>query len=41
MNDYYIATRYPEDWSEQYSEKDAKEALKIAEIIIQFILDKL
>ena len=41
LNDYYIATRYPGDWPEKYSKKEAKEAQKKAKEIKQFILKKL
>ena len=41
LDNYYTATRYPGDFFEGISEKEAKEAYQKAEKIKQFILNKL
>lgn len=40
LNQFYIATRYPGDFSEGISEKEADQALEKAEKIKEFVLEK-
>ncbi len=41
LSDYYVETRYPGGWSEEWSWKEAKEAFDNSLRIKKFVLDKI